>query len=141
MKVKIKLIQGGKLPVFKTEGAACADCYARLDESITLYPKCRATIPLGFAVELPHGYELQIRPRSGLSKNGIDEVFGTGDEDYTGEYAATIINNSNNVFTIKNGDRICQCGIREVPEIAFDIVDEIKKTTERGDKGFGSTGV
>ena len=68
MKIKIKLIEGGRLPEFKTDGAVCADCYSRCKNPIEIKPNSRALIPLGFAVELPKGYEMVLRPRSGMSK-------------------------------------------------------------------------
>ena len=78
--MKIKLFDGGKVPEYKTEEASCADCYARLPtESVTIIKGKRTCIPLGFALELPKGYEAVIRPRSGLSKKGIDAVIGTID--------------------------------------------------------------
>ena len=140
MKIKIKLFEGGKVPLFKTEGAVCADAYARLNQEVVIRPGERVMIPLGFACELPEGWELQIRPRSGLMAKGIDECFGTGDWDYTGEYRAIVVNNTKDFFTVNNGDRICQVAIREVPKIEFEVVDEIKETV-RGSNGFGSTGV
>ena len=97
-------------------------------------------IPLGFAVELPIGYEMQIRGRSGLAAKGIDVGLGTVDCDYRGEVMACVINNSKNDFTVANGDRICQCAVRAVPEFTIDIVEELSKT-ERGENGFGHTGV
>ena len=138
--IKIKLIDGGKMPEIKTEGATCLDAYARLEEDIELLSGQRATVPLGFAMELPRLYELQVRPRSGLSKKGIDVMFGTGDWDFVGEYTATVVNNSLVPFTVHNGDRICQCGVREVPEIELVKVDKLKET-ERGSNGWGSTGL
>lgn len=78
MKIKIKLFEGGKLPEFKTDGAVCADCYVRCETPIEVKPNERKLIPLGFAVELPKGYEMVIRPRSGMTKNGI----GSGDATY-----------------------------------------------------------
>ena len=138
--VKIKLIDGGKLPEFKTKGAVCADCYARLDTNFFIKKGERKLIPLGFACGLSEGYEIQVRPRSGLSSKGIDVSLGTGDWDYTGEYMACVTNNSEKDFPIHNGDRICQFAIREVPNIKFKLVDELEET-ERGSRGFGHTGI
>lgn len=144
MTVKIKLIEGGKMPEFKTEGAVAADCYARIsnanDNTITIAPRKRALIPLGFAAGLPKGWEIQIRPRSGLTSKEIDIGWGTGDWDYTGEYKACVINNSEKPLVIHNGERICQMAVREAPPVTFRLVTELEET-ERGDKGFGSTGV
>ena len=138
--VKIKLIEGGKLPEFKTAGAVCADAYARLERNIFIKKGERKLIPLGFACGLPEGYELQVRPRSGLTSKGTDNGWGTGDTDYTGEYMACVINNSDKDFPVCNGDRICQIAIREVPKVKFTVVEELEKT-ERGSKGFGSSGI
>lgn len=140
MKIKIKLFKGGRMPEFKTAGAVCADCYARLDEDVVIPSRKRALIPLGFAAELPKNYELQVRPRSGLTSREIDIGNGTGDWDYRGEYKACVINNSDSPFTVKNGDRICQAAIRETPEIEFEAVSELS-STERGEGGFGHTGM
>lgn len=142
--VKIKLIDGGKMPEFKTEGAVAADCYAHIsnatDNSITIAPRKRALIPLGFAIGLPKGWEVQIRPRSGLTSNSIDNGWGTGDWDYTGEYKACVINNSEEPFVVHDGDRVCQMAIREAPAISFKVVEELEET-ERGAGGFGHTGL
>ena len=140
MKVKIRLIEGGKLPEFKTEGAVCADAYARLEKDVVIPVGKRSLIPLGFACGLPKGYELQVRPRSGLTSKGADNGWGTGDYDYTGEYKACVINNTGSDFVVHNGDRICQIAIREAPAVEFEVVDELDET-ERGANGFGSTGV
>ena len=140
--VKIKIIKGGILPEFKTEGAVCADCYARLGEKevMVIEPNCRALVPLGFALQLPHGFEAIIRPRSGLSKDGIDNCIGTIDEDYRGEVNAIVVNNSHEDWWIHNAERICQVAIREVPEVKFEVVEELSETV-RGTGGFGSTGI
>ena len=139
MKIKIKLIDGGKAPEFKTDGAVCADCYARCETPIEIKPNERKLIPLGFAVELPKGYEMVIRPRSGMTKNGIDIGIGTIDYDYRGEVMACLINNFSKVISVENETRICQLAIRQVPEIEFEIVDKLSET-KRGAGGFGSTG-
>lgn len=140
LKIKFKLFDGGKLPEFKTNGAVCADCHARCKEPIVIPAKTRKLVPLGFAVELPFNYEMVIRPRSGLTLKGIDGGIGTIDTDYRGEVHACVINNSEYDFVINNGERICQIAIREVPDVEFEIIDELTDT-ERGNKGFGSTGV
>lgn len=139
MKIKIKLIDGGRLPEFKTDGAVCADCYSRCENPIEIKPNSRCLIPLGFAVELPKGYEMVLRPRSGMSKNGIDVAIGTIDSDYRGEVMACLINNFSKAISVENGLRICQCAIRQVPEIEFEVVSELSETN-RGENGFGSTG-
>jgi dUTP pyrophosphatase len=139
MKIKIKLIDGGKAPEFKTDGAVCADCYARCETPIEIKPNERKLIPLGFAVELPKGYEMVIRPRSGMTKNGIDVGIGTIDYDYRGEVMACLINNFSKAISVENETRICQLAIRQVPEIEFEVVDKLSET-KRGAGGFGSTG-
>ena len=141
MKVKIKLIDGGKMPEYKTEGAACADCYARLATPFIKIPKGATTlINLGFALELPKGYEAVIRPRSGLSKKGIVIAIGTIDADYRGEVMACLTNNTDGEFEIKNLDRICQMKIQKSERFKFVTVNELSET-ERGENGWGSTGV
>lgn len=140
IKVKIKLMEGGKLPEFKTRGAVCCDCYARLNVLHRIAPHKRAKIPLGFAMELPLGWEAVVRPRSGLTSDGQDIGIGSIDYDFRGEVSATVINDTNNYFTVENGDRICQLAIREAPKVNFVVVDELTKT-ERGSNGFGSTGI
>jgi len=139
MKVQIKLFEGGKAPEFKTDGAVCADCYARCETPIEIKPNERKLIPLGFAVELPKGYEMIIRPRSGMTKNGVDIGIGTIDYDYRGEVMACLINNFNMTIYVENGSRICQCAIRQVPDIEFEVTDKLSET-KRGGSGFGSTG-
>ena len=142
MDIKIKVFEGGKLPVYKTKGASCADCYARLEgkDFTVIFPNDRELIPLGFALELPEGYEAVIRPRSGMMSKGIDEAIGTIDSDYRGEVRACIINNTTQRIKIYNGDRICQMKIQESQQFNFKVVDELSET-ERGVGGFGSTGV
>ena len=138
--VAIKLFDGGLLPEAKTEGAVALDCYARLDEDVVIPVGERRTIPLGFAMEIPDGYEAVIRPRSGLSLKGIDETIGTIDTDYRAEVKSCLVNNSKEDFVVHNGDRICQMAIREVPKVVFVLTDELSET-ERGEGGFGSTGL
>ena len=139
MKIKLKLVDGGRLPEFKTDGAVCADCYSRCEEPIEIKSGERKLIPLGFAVELPKGYEMVLRPRSGMSKNGIDATIGTIDFDYRGEVMVCIINNMDKAIAVENDTRICQCAIRQVPETEFEVVSELSETN-RGENGFGSTG-
>lgn len=135
--VKIKLLENGILPQYKTSGASAIDCFAR--EKTVIAPKYTTKVPLGFALELPNGYEAQIRGRSGLSVKGIIVRLGTIDSDYRGEVNAIITNNTAQDFCIFAGDRICQMVIQEVPHVRFEQVDELSKT-ERGENGFGSTG-
>ena len=128
------------MPEYKTAGAACADCYARLVRPfITIPNKATTLINLGFAIELPEGYEAVIRPRSGLSKMGIVVATGTIDADFRGEVKACITNNTGGDFDIKNLERICQMKIQKAERFEFEAVDELSET-ERGENGFGSTG-
>lgn len=140
MKIKMKLFKGGRLPVYKTKGAACADCYACVKEPIIIPIGKRALVPLGFAIELPGGYEAVIRPRSGLTSKEIDNGIGTIDCDYRGEVKACVINNTDANFIINNGDRICQMKIQRAEQFEFEQVESLTET-ERSDKGFGSTGL
>ena len=140
MNIKIKLIAGGKAPVYKTEGAACCDAYARLEEDVVINVGERVVIPLGFAIELPEGYEAVIRPRSGLSKSGIDEVIGTIDCDFRNEIGALLVNHSKEPFVVHNEDRICQLKIQQAEQFSFVAVPELS-TTVRNMNGWGSTGV
>lgn len=135
--VKIKLFEGGQLPEYKRNGDVCMDCKSRRN-TVLKYGE-RTLIPLGFALELPAGFEAVVRPRSGNSKNGIDVAIGTIDTNYRGEVMACVINNSGNDFFVETGDRICQLAIREVPTVSWNVVKELSET-ERGSNGFGSTG-
>lgn len=136
-KVIIKLFSGGKLPHFSRKGDACLDCYAK--EYHLLKKGERVQIPLGFGLELPEDYEALIRPRSGLSRKGIDVCLGTIDSNYRGELQATLINNSPVDYEVFEGDRVCQLAIRETPKITF-VEREYLSETERGDNGWGSSG-
>lgn len=143
MNVKIKIIEGGKMPMFQREGDACADCYARIADNVkyvSIPPSSRCLVNLGFALELPEGYEAIIRPRSGLSLLKIDVCIGTLDSNYRGEVKACIANNTNGTFNVKSGDRICQLAIRKTEDIVFEQIDKLSDS-ERGDNGFGSSGI
>lgn len=141
MQIKIKKINDGKLPEYKTTGASGADCYARIEKPVVIKAKKTETIPLGFAVEIPAGYEMQIRPRSGLArKDGVKAVLGTIDSDYRGEVCAIIFNDSEKDFEVKDGDRIAQAVVAPVIQVNWDVVESLTDT-ERGGGGFGSTGV
>ena len=139
--VRVKLVEGGKLPAYKRDGDACLDCCARLaSRSITIPAHSRCLVNLGFMLEIPYGWEGIIRPRSGLTSIEVDEAIGTIDSNYRGEVKACVINCSDGDFTVNNGDRICQMAIREAPRVNLFVVDELSDTV-RGDAGFGSTGV
>lgn len=130
------------LPEYKTQGAAGMDLCAAIDEPITLKPLERALVPTGLKIELEHGYEAQVRPRSGLSiKHGITLIncIGTIDEDYRGELCVPIVNLSNEQYTIQPDERIAQMIIARVEQAQIQV--EVKLTeTVRGAGGFGSTG-
>lgn len=138
MNVKIKLCDDGVLPTYAHIGDACCDCYAA--EDLTIAYGEIAKVKLGFRLELPAGYEAQIRPLSGLSSKGVIAILGTIDSNYRGEVCAIIQNNSFDDFEIKFGDRICQMKIERVDPIVFEQVEELSETN-RNDKGFGSSGV
>lgn len=137
MDIRTKIIEGGKLPEYKTIGSAGADCYSRID--LVILPREIKVIPLGFSVEIPEGYEMQIRPRSGLSTKAKLAILGTIDSDYRGEVSAIIINLSEDEFIIHSGDRIAQAIVAPVIQATFIPVEELSKT-ERGEGGFGHTG-
>ena len=141
--MKIKIINKSQhpLPKYQTELSAGMDLYANIDESITLKSLERKLIPTGLFLELPEGYEAQVRPRSGLSiKNGISVLNapGTIDADYRGEIGVILVNLSTEDFSINNGDRIAQMVIAKYETAEWQQVSEINKT-ERGAGGFGST--
>lgn len=130
------------LPEYKTKSSAGMDIRANIGEVVTLKPLERRLIPTGLYMEIPDGYEAQIRPRSGLTLNeglGILNSPGTIDADYRGEIGIIVINLSNAVVTIKNGDRICQMVINKVEQAEWVNVTELNDT-ERGNGGFGHTG-
>jgi len=137
-----KVSELAKLPSYATSGAAGMDLYAANKEPVILKPLERALIPLGFTMELPCGYEAQIRPRSGMAiKHGItlSNCVGTVDEDYRGEVCVGIINLSKEEYTINAGDRIAQMVIAQVTKAVIQEVNDLNET-DRGSGGFGSTG-
>ena len=134
--------RGLDLPAYQTSGAAGADVRAALQSPLVLRPGQRALVPCGFAMEIPHGWEVQVRPRSGLSiKHGITMVNGVGtiDHDYRGEVFIPLINLGDEPFTIERGTRIAQLLLAPVHRIAWELADSLDET-ERGVSGFGSTG-
>ena len=141
--LKIQRLEHNKiLPEYKTEGAAGMDLCAAIEEPITLKPLERTLIPTGLKIELEHGYEAQIRPRSGLSiKHGITLIncVGTIDEDYRGEVCVPIVNLSNETYSIQPQERIAQMIIAKVEQAKIEVVTELTGTL-RGEGGFGSTG-
>lgn len=142
MLIKIINKSDNDLPRYETEHSAGMDLRAFLQEEIILQPMQRALIPTGLYIELPTGYEAQIRPRSGLAyKHGITVINtpGTIDADYRGEIRVILINLSNQAFTIKTGERICQMIINKYEKVAFELVEKLTET-QRGGGGFGHTG-
>lgn len=138
-----KAQNGAILPEYKTKGAAGADICAYLAEPIELKHGQFMAVPTGLSFEIPEGYEIQVRPRSGLaSKYGVTclNAPGTIDSDYRGEVKVILINHGPGSFVINNGDRIAQLIISSVIQGTFKSV-EILNDTERGEQGFGSTGV
>lgn len=130
------------VPEYKTEGAAGMDLCAAISEPIVLKPLERKLIPTGLKIELEHGYEAQIRPRSGLSiKHGISLIncVGTIDEDYRGEVCVGLVNLSNEEYTISPDERIAQMIISRIEQAEIQVVTELSNT-DRGEGGFGSTG-
>jgi dUTP pyrophosphatase len=143
--VNIKCVasKGAVIPEYKTSGAAGADICALLDAPLTIPAGKFAMVPTGLFFEIPEGYEVQIRPRSGLAaKNGVTVLNtpGTIDSDYRGEIKVILINLGAADFTINSGDRIAQMVVAPVTQAAFSITDSLSET-ERGAGGFGSTGI
>jgi len=142
MQIKIINQSGNPLPHYETPQSAGMDIRASLIEPIQLNPMQRTLVPTGLFLEIPSGFEAQIRPRSGLAaKNGITVLNspGTIDADYRGEIKVILINLSEEVFTIANGDRIAQMIVAPVTQAAWSITTELSET-DRGVGGFGSTG-
>ncbi|MDT0538761.1 MULTISPECIES: dUTP diphosphatase [Croceitalea] len=131
------------LPHYETIASAGMDLRANISESITLKPLERTIVKTGLFIELPIGFEAQVRPRSGLAaKKGITVLNapGTVDADYRGEIGVILVNLSNEDFTIENGERVAQMVIAKHERAEWNIVNELSETT-RGAGGFGSTGV
>jgi dUTP pyrophosphatase len=131
------------LPSYETQGAAGMDLRADIAAPITLRPGERALVPTGISIALPQGFEAQVRARSGLAlKHGVGLVNGAGtiDSDYRGEIGVPIINWGDEDFVINNGDRIAQMIVARYERVEWAPVSELP-VTERGEKGFGHTGV
>lgn len=140
--VKIINRSANPLPSYATEGSSGMDLKADIEEAFTLRPLERRLVPTGLFIELPMGYEAQVRPRSGLAiKHGITCLNspGTVDADYRGELKVVLINLSNETQTIHPGDRIAQMVIQKVEKIILTQVNELNSTV-RGEGGFGHTG-
>ena len=143
LKVKIVNMSGNALPAYSTEQSAGMDLRANLAEPVTLQPLERRLIPTGIFIELPAGYECQVRPRSGLAlKRGLTVLNtpGTIDADYRGEVGVILVNLSSEPQTIENGERICQLVVARHETVEWVAVDSLEES-ERGAGGFGHTGV
>lgn len=132
MRIAIKrLRESAILPTYQTDGAACMDLHACIDSSVTLEPGEYKAIPTGIALELPGGYELQVRARSGwAAKHGVGLVNGIGtiDSDYRGEITAILINWGKESFVIEPNDRIAQMTIKEFERVEWDVKQELSQT-------------
>ena len=143
MTVKLRLDGGVECPIYSTEGAAGADIKAAPGFSAVIEPGHYLAVPTGIYPEIPSGYEIQVRPRSGLAmKHGVTVLNspGTIDSDYRGEIRVLLINHGKAPFAVNGGDRIAQLVLSKV-EIASFAVSDTLSSTERGTGGFGSTGV
>jgi len=142
MKVKVINRSGNPLPEYATEFAAGLDVRANNDEPIVLKPLGRAMVPTGLFLEIPAGFEVQVRPRSGLAaKKGVTVLNapGTIDADYRGEVCVILVNLSDSEFTIEKGERIAQLILARHETIEWEETDELA-ASGRGEGGFGSTG-
>lgn len=142
--MKVKIINKSKhaLPKYATKASAGMDLRANLDEKIIMTPLSRVIVKTGLFMELPIGYEAQVRPRSGLAiKKGVTVLNapGTIDADYRGEIGVILVNLSNEVFEINDGDRIAQMVIAKHEQVTWEEV-EVLEDSDRGAGGFGSTG-
>lgn len=143
IKVKVVNCSNNELPQYATPMSAGMDLRAFTDDPITIMPGERKLVHSGISIQLPEGYELQVRPRSGLAlKHGITltNAPGTVDADYRGDVGAIVHNLSTEPFVINNGDRICQIVAKEYVKIEWEETDTLD-STKRGEKGFNSTGV
>lgn len=142
--MKVRIINRSKhaLPTYATSAAAGMDLRADLNEAVTLRSLERALIPTGLFMEIPQGYEAQVRPRSGLAaKHGLTVLNspGTIDADYRGEVKVIVVNLSNAPFTINDGERVAQLVIAKHEQAEWIEVEQLEETA-RGEGGFGSTG-
>ncbi|MBL8066477.1 MAG: dUTP diphosphatase [Chthonomonadaceae bacterium] len=141
VEVQIQILEGGVAPTLATEGSSGFDL--RAAESLTLQPGSHRLIKTGLKIELPSGYEGQVRPRSGLAlRHGLTVLNspGTIDSDYRGEIGVILINFGPKAVEIVSGDRIAQLVVQSVPVVRMSIAGKLA-TTDRGDGGFGSTGI
>jgi dUTP pyrophosphatase len=142
--LKVRIINHSKhpLPAYSTEGSSGMDIRANLEESVIIRPQQRALVPTGIFIEIPAGFEAQIRPRSGLAlKQGITCLNspGTIDADYRGEIKVILINLSGEDQVVENGDRIAQAVFQKVERISWEEVNSISNS-DRNEGGFGHTG-
>lgn len=140
--IRIRNTSANELPEYATSGAAGMDLRAHLAEPVTLQPLERRLIPTGLFMEIPHGCEVQIRPRSGLAfKHGITVLNspGTIDSDYRGEVGVLLVNLSQEPFVIESGERVAQMVVAQHGHVEWEAVNELSDT-DRGAGGFGSTG-
>lgn len=143
MKIRVVKNNPFKLPEYETKGSAGVDLQANVESPVVLKPMERYLVPTGLFIEIPEGYEAQVRARSGLAiKHGISLVNGIGtiDSDYRGEIKVILINLGDKDFTINSGDRIAQMVFIKHEQADFELVEELNDT-ERGAGGFGHTGV
>jgi dUTP pyrophosphatase len=144
LKLKIvRLNQNAVMPAYATSHAAGMDVAACLDETVTVAPFSTALVPTGFAIELPEGYEAQLRPRSGLALRhmiSLPNTPATIDADYRGEVKVILINYGKEPFMVKHGDRIAQMVVSRVDRVVLEEVGQLSETP-RGEGGFGHTGV
>ena len=142
-KIQIKKLSNEVLtPKYETPGSSGMDIAAYINEDIIINSGDKALIPTGFSLSIPQGYEVQIRPRSGLAiKKGITilNTPGTIDSDYRGEVKVVLINLSKDKFTVQNGERIAQMVVCPIEQVSVEEVKELSET-DRGTSGFGSTG-
>lgn len=143
LKVLITAKEGARFPEYATGASSGMDLLAFIDEPVTLKPFERVLIPTGINISIPDGYEAEVRPRSGLAhKFGITllNTPGTIDSDYRGEIKVLLINLGNNPFTVQKGDRIAQMVFKNIIKASWITVEKLPET-QRGDGGFGSTGI
>lgn len=143
--MKVQIINNSKheLPAYATNGSAGMDLRANIEAPIILQPMQRVLVPTGIKIALPIGYEVQVRPRSGMAlKHGITcaNTPGTVDADYRGDVGVILINLSNKPFTINDGDRIAQMVVNKYERIEWEPVTKLSET-ERGEGGIGHTGI
>lgn len=142
MIVKVINKSNNPLPKYATEGSAGLDIHAFLEESVIIKPLERKIIPTGLYLEIPNGYEIQVRARSGMSiKHGITLVNGVGtiDSDYRGELGIPVVNLSNEEYEIKSGDKVAQIILAKYEHLDFKLEENLEET-DRSDGGFGHTG-